>query len=81
LNGYFPITHISGQSLPDLLEGYDGSLKSRHDSFCTIETGPARVFFRSLAATSVAPPDTSLRAVPGKSDSNEKKNEAVSIGS
>ncbi len=45
------------------------------------EDGARKHFLRSLVATSGAPPDKSLRAVPGKSNSNEKKNEAVSIGS
>src|SRR5260370_42157201 len=71
--------HISGQFLPDLLWCHGESFESRHDSFCTMKTGAASVFLRSLVATSGALPDKSLRAVPGKSNSNEKKNEALSI--
>jgi hypothetical protein len=73
--------YIAGQSLPDLVWWHGESFENRHDSFCTINTATARVFCDTWPRHFWSPPDASFWAVSGKSDSNEKKNEAVSIGS
>src|SRR5215471_14594839 len=50
-------------------------------SFCTMKTGTARVFLRLGRPQLGSPPDAGFEASPGKTESNEKKNECVFIGS
>src|SRR5215831_17588161 len=50
-------------------------------SFCTMKTGTARVFLRLGRPQLGSPPDAGFEALPGKTESNEKKNECVFIGS
>src|SRR5215831_1356479 len=50
-------------------------------SFCTMKTGTARVFLRLGRPQLGSPLDAGFEASPGKTESNEKKNECVFIGS
>ena len=50
-------------------------------SFWTMKTGTARVFLSLGRPTGREPPDASFEALPDKTESNEKKNECVFIGS
>src|SRR5262244_3911688 len=50
-------------------------------SFCTMKTGTARVSLRLGRPQLGSPPDAGFEASPGKTESNEKKNECVFIGS
>src|SRR6516225_3883620 len=50
-------------------------------SFCTMKTGTARVFLRLGLTQLGSPPDAGFEVLPGKTESNEKKNECVFIGS
>src|SRR5215813_2104501 len=50
-------------------------------SFCTMKMGTARVFLRLGRPQLGSPPDAGFEASPGKTESNEKKNECVFIGS
>jgi hypothetical protein len=46
-----------------------------------MKTGTARVFLALPAPQVGSPPDVGFEALPGKTESNEKKNECVFIGS
>src|SRR5215469_13246720 len=50
-------------------------------SFCTMKTETARAFLRVCLTQLVSPPDVGFEALPSKTESNEKKNECVFIGS
>jgi len=46
-----------------------------------MKTGTARVFWRLAAPQLGSPPDAGFEALPGETESNEKKKECVFIGS
>jgi hypothetical protein len=46
-----------------------------------MKTGTARVFWRLGRPQLGSPPDAGFEALPGKTESNEKKKECVFIGS
>jgi hypothetical protein len=46
-----------------------------------MKTGTARVFLRLGLTQLSSPPDAGFEVLPGKTESNEKKNECVFIGS